>query len=259
MARKSLAELLGYKKVFGDYIVIGEGKKCSKGRYALCRCKCGTEKDVGVDKLRTGRSTCCKSCAAGSEKRITSLTHGMSGSPEYYAWISMMERCNNPKAHNFKRYGARGITVCESWAGSFEEFFSDMGLRPSKRHSLDRKDNDKGYYAENCRWALPVEQSANRDITRKVLLNGEMVPVSILEKKAGLAKGVLSYRLDAGWSLDRALSEPGLIKKPKHSVFGEMLSTKEICDKFGVERQSFNMRLRQGWHPEEAVNHYRKH
>lgn len=257
MAKKILTEILSGKTVFGDYVVVGEGKWHPKSRMVLCRCKCGTVKDVAADKLRSGRSKCCNLCAAKSERRITNLSHGMSRTSEYDAWSSMIERCTKPGSHNYEGYGARGIHVCDRWLHSFQDFFSDMGLRPTSDHSIDRVDNDGNYSPENCRWATRAEQQANRRVTRKVVVDGKEIPVSILEKEAGLARGVLSARLDMGWSLDRALSEPGRKKKPRHDVFGESMTTKELCEKFGVDRQSFNMRLRQGWTPEEAVTHYR--
>lgn len=258
MAKKSLQQLLNGVTVFGDYTVIGEGKDSPKNRYALCLCKCGAVKDVDVAKLRSGRSTCCKGCAAKSPKRITNLRHGMAGSAEYNAWSSMIDRCYREKSHNYQRYGGRGIKVCDRWKSSFDNFLSDMGLRPSPNHSIDRIDNDGDYRPDNCRWATPTQQQANRRVTRTAVYRGKEVPISELERKAGLPRGVMAARLDLGWSVERAMSEPGRNKRPTHFVFGEFLTTKQICERFGIERQAFNRRIRQGWAPEDAVNHYRK-
>jgi len=92
---------------------------------------------------------------------------GKSHTPEWEAWRAMRKRCYSPNTHNFERYGGRGITVCDRWRESFQNFFADLGPRPSKRHSLHRKNNDGNYEPENCEWALPNVQAANRGKPRK--------------------------------------------------------------------------------------------
>ena len=81
--------------------------------------------------------------------------------PLYYTWANMLSRCTNPNTPNFSDYGGRGVTVCERWH-HFKNFAIDMGKRPSKQHSLDRIDNDKGYSPENCKWSTRQEQNSNK-------------------------------------------------------------------------------------------------
>lgn len=88
--------------------------------------------------------------------------------PERYAWHDMKLRCLEPSYKQFKDYGGRGITVCDRWLDSYENFFADMGERPSSAYSLDRIDNDGNYEPGNCRWATRVEQSRNRRNVKKV-------------------------------------------------------------------------------------------
>ena len=82
--------------------------------------------------------------------------------PEYAAWQGMRARCHRKTHADYQEYGGRGIVVCERWLGSFSAFLADVGLRPSPRHSLDRRNNDGNYEPGNVRWATAKEQANNR-------------------------------------------------------------------------------------------------
>lgn len=84
------------------------------------------------------------------------------GTPEYRAWLSMRARCYTPSAGNFPYYGGRGITVCERWKDSFENFLADMGPRPGPDYGLGRLDPNGHYTPENCRWLTKSEQNFRR-------------------------------------------------------------------------------------------------
>lgn len=88
-------------------------------------------------------------------------THGMTGTPEYVSWQSIIQRCTNKNSTRYESYAGRGITVCDEWL-KFDAFFKDMGFKPSSDFSIDRIDNDKGYYKENCRWATRSQQQQNK-------------------------------------------------------------------------------------------------
>ena len=84
---------------------------------------------------------------------------------EYALWTTMHQRCENPNHNRYYRYGARGISVCARWS-DFKAFIGDMGLRPSKKHTLDRVDNDKGYCPENCRWVSYAVNTQNSTVAK---------------------------------------------------------------------------------------------
>lgn len=92
-------------------------------------------------------------------------------SPEYRAWTGMLKRTTNPNDKAFPNYGGRGITINDDWKVSFISFLADVGPRPSPAHTIDRIDNNKGYFAANVRWATKKEQSRNRRL-RPLTIDG---------------------------------------------------------------------------------------
>lgn len=88
---------------------------------------------------------------------------------EYNSWQSMIQRCTNPKNANWKRYGGRGIRVCDRWRRSFQSFLNDMGPKPSPKHSLDRINCDGPYDPMNCRWATAQKQARNKSATYEMI------------------------------------------------------------------------------------------
>jgi hypothetical protein len=113
--------------------------------------------------------------------------------------MGMRARCNNSRIAAYSDYGGRGIKVCERW-NDFSLFLQDMGPRPSRRHTLDRIDNDAGYEPTNCRWATKEEQSKNRRSNIKVNFKGQELCASDAAKLAGLELSTLIWRINAGWS-----------------------------------------------------------
>jgi len=134
------------------------------GAYWLFRCDCGNEKVINASVVRLGRVHSC-GCFAKERLRATFKKHGMAKTKTYDAWISIKQRCLNPKSASYHNYGGRGITISDEWL-SFEKFLEDMGEAP-EGFSIERIDNDKGYFKENCKWATREEQNLNKRYVNK--------------------------------------------------------------------------------------------
>ena len=155
MPRK-VSELTGQR--FGKLEVISRAPNNKQHRTMWnCKCDCGNVKTISSQSLKRGATTSC-----GCVGKTSNLSHGMTGSKEHYAWLSMKRRCND-KTNPY--YGAKGIKVCEEWLNSFEAFYDHIGPAPSKEHSVDRIDPKKNYEPGNVRWATGKIQRANQNRT----------------------------------------------------------------------------------------------
>lgn len=143
---------------------------------------------------------CARQIAREDRKRIPA---------ERKVWRSMRERCTPSEAarQRYPRYAGRGITVCDRWS-RYENFFADMGPRPSKNHSLDRIDNDGNYEPDNVRWATQREQMNNTSHCRLLTYKDETLTAAQWARRIGLARGVFYARLRLGWSIEKAIETP---------------------------------------------------
>jgi len=125
--------------------------------------------------------------------------------PTYQTWRSFRSRCNRTKTWNYDKYGGAGITYNSAW-DSFENFLSDMGERPDDM-TLDRIDNSKGYFKENCRWATAAQQQANRKNCLLITHNGITQTSADWSRSLGLSKAAVWQRVvKYKWSQEKAVT-----------------------------------------------------
>jgi hypothetical protein len=141
--------------------------------------------------------------------------------PEYRAWLAMRRRCLDPRDQGAYLYAHR-VKICPEWVNSFDQFYEDMGPRPSPRHSLDRIDNDGNYEPGNVRWATPKEQSRNTSRTRFLAAHGQMKPLVEWADELGITPQSLQCRLKRGWPVEDAVSRPA----EQHNPLRASLSSK---------------------------------
>jgi hypothetical protein len=143
-----------------------------------------------------------------------SITHGKFGTKVYWAWSHMIQRCTNKNSERFPHYGGRGILPCEEWL-KFENFYADMG-DPPEGTTLDRKDNDLGYFKDNCRWATQDEQNNNKQDSLFIEFDGRTKTLKKWSEEIGINYRLLWARIKVlGWSVNKAFTTPARITSKK--------------------------------------------
>lgn len=186
-------------KRYGFWTVIARAKNKARVQWR-CVCDCGVEKDVQACNLVNGTSISC-GCYRDSlphDAWLASVTtHGMTKTPTWSSWRSMIKRCYGAYSINFDKYGGRGISVCEAWRVSFEAFYADMGERPEGM-SLDRINVNGNYEPENCRWATRTQQARNTTANRIINFKGVDYCLEELAEKLSLSTQTVSRRIELG-------------------------------------------------------------
>lgn len=198
--------------VYGRLTIIKEAspKRYPSGdikRRVRCQCSCGRITTANLNSLRTGHTSSC-GCFASEQTSKSHTSHGRCGTPEYNTWKSMLDRCRNQNNQDWHYYGGRGITVASRWLGKegFQNFYRDMGPRPSVGHSIDRIDTNKGYGPDNCRWATLIQQRRNQRNNRVIEFRGKKQCLIEWSIELGTKYKVLQERLADGWTVERAFT-----------------------------------------------------
>lgn len=140
-------------------------------------------------------------------RALNAVKHNMSKTKPYSAWEHIKQRCFNKNDARYKNYGNRGITVCDRWKNSFENFWEDMGSEYKEGLTLDRINNDGNYCKENCRWTTQKQQSNNRTNNRFISYKNQKKTLSEWTSFLNINYTTLHMRLKRGWSLERALKK----------------------------------------------------
>lgn len=184
-------------KRFSRWLVTSIGSIKNNKRYWNCICDCGEKREVEAGHLHSGKTRSC-GCLQ-KEINIKRLTkHGMCKdsyrSDIHVAWQNMKKRCYRITNKHYKNYGGRGIIVCDRWINSFENFYADMGNKPTNKHTIERINNDGNYEPSNCKWATRQEQLKNKRIRKDSLIHDGKT-TSEWAKKLGITTTAAYYRI----------------------------------------------------------------
>lgn len=144
-------------------------------------------------------------------------THGKKYSSEYAVWRNIKARCRNKNNPSYKDYGGRGIDICDTWFNSFEEFYKEMGDKPSVLNSIERRNNNLGYFKDNCYWGTRTEQNRNRSTTVWIECRFGRLTQHDLAVRLGVTNCSIRYRLRKGESPNEIISHFRKRKKRLHS------------------------------------------
>jgi len=182
------------------------------GKNWICYCDCGKKCTVKSSNIKSGVTSSC-GCFNREISSARAYKHGNATpgkvTSEYKAWDNMIRRCTKENHPSYYIYGGRGIKVSDSWLKSFENFINDMGTRPSKKHSIDRINNDGNYEPSNCRWATQKDQCRNRANTIYVFYKGNKTTLVECAENLGIKYSLLYDRFIKYQSIEEAILKCG--------------------------------------------------
>lgn len=168
------------------------------------QCSCGNDHTAVVSNVINGTTSSC-----GCLRKELLTVHGRSGTRLNRIYGRMIDRCYNPKNEFYANYGGRGITVCDEWLNSKPKFF-EWATRNgySNELSIDRKNNNKGYFPDNCRWATIQEQANNTSRNILITFKGQTKTVTAWAYEIKMHPNTLLNRIKRGLSPFQALTMP---------------------------------------------------
>ncbi len=201
--------------VFGKLTVISfyieKYTKRKKKYFWNCLCECGNNCIARADMLKGGNKLSC-GCLRLERLREVILKYGegVRKTPEYCAWNNIKQRCSNPNRKCAEHYVEKGIKVCSRWLKSFDNFLSDMGMRPSSKHTIERRKNHIGYTKENCYWATREVQSRNQTNNVWLEYKGNRMVLSDWAKELGVTPCTLKNRVNRNMPIESIFQQGNL-------------------------------------------------
>lgn len=245
-------------RTFGRLIVLSRAPRI--GAYWLCVCICGTPTPpIHAQSLKRGVTRSC-GCLMREFSSQLNRTHGKSKTVAYHAWSGIIDRCTNPNSKAYAVYSKLGVS--DVFRYSFEAFDAELGPRPpGKGWSVDRIDNNRGYFPSNIRWATQKMQCRNQKTNRHISFNGETHCLSEWAEIIGVRSSVLHLRIFTyGWPLERAMTpvsrfaHNGPVYRTEVTHNGKTRSVAEWCEHFGIRWVTFGARVNYyGWSVEKAA------
>jgi len=205
---KRIKNLIGQK--FGRLTVI-EFAGTDAHNNALWRCVCScnnAETIVKSQYLLSGDTNSC-GCIYKETRKTINKTHGVSRTRLYGIWADIKERCLNPNNLGYCHYGGRGITICEDWCNSFENFQQWAQINGySIVLEIDRINNDAGYSPNNCRWVTKKQNCRNRRNSVNLTINNATKTLVEWCEHFNINYKCAHKRLTLGWDAEKALTTP---------------------------------------------------
>jgi hypothetical protein len=200
----ALIDLSG--RTFGAWAVLQKAGPSTNGKTLwLCRCVCGTRKEVIGRNLTNGRSNSCgcKAEELAQQKLATLGARVMHDSPGYNSWSGAKDRCRDPKDKSYKNYGGRGI---EFRLPDYPTFWKHMKDTWFEGAQLDRRKNAEHYELGNVRWVTAKVNSRNTRVNHNITHNGETMSMTAWAERLNIPKATLFWRINAGWAVEKALT-----------------------------------------------------
>ncbi len=178
----------------------------------LCMCDCGTHHEVDISNLTTSNVKSC-GCHRRKVSRERQTTHGLAKSKIHNIWLAIKSRTGDKNNPRYSSYGGRGIHLFKMWRDSFDEFYAYVGEPPFEEASIDRIDNEQGYFPGNVRWADRKQQANNKRNNHFLCINGDKKTIAQWSEISGISSATIRWRIKTGASHEEAVFRPSRQKR----------------------------------------------